>query len=453
MKSNQRLYKQLFVIGLPITLQCIMQSLLPIIDELMVGQFGDIAISSITAGNRIYNIYYYVILALAGATSIYVTQFWGNKKSQNIPKAFKIPFIIGFIALAVYLAVAFVLPTQSVNLFSSDSEIIAKGAVVQKIYALSAIPVLFSNMFSTLLRSTKQVKAPMVCGIISVVLNTVLNYILIFGIWGIPSMTIYGAALATLIARVIEALLLAGYIYAVKRNISFNLFKILCGKVDKDFKKAYYNSMLPLLALNILFIVADTVYSAIYGQMSAADLAAASIMFPIQNFSIGLFNGMASATAIILGNELGKENFDTAIGYSKRIICVTTFLSIIISVLLACFSYTYVSLYNVSEEVQQYATILVIVAAVYLTVKVLNMVTCQGIIQSGGDTKYILFLDIIGPWCVGIPMALFGTYILHLPIYWVFAMLSTEEVVRLVLALIKVNKHKWAANLVSDMKV
>lgn len=453
MKKNQRLYKQLFIIGLPITLQCIMQSLLPIIDELMVGQFGDIAISSITAGNRIYNIYYYIVLALAGATSIYVTQFWGNNKSENIPKAFKIPFIIGFISLGVYLGIAFLLPTQSVSLFSSESKIIENGAVVQEIYALSAIPVLFSNMFATQLRSTKQVKAPMVCGIVSVVLNTALNYVLIFGFYCIPSMGIYGAALATLIARTIEALLLAIYIYIIKRNITFNLFKILSCKVDKEFKKAYYNSMLPLLTLNILFIVADTVYSAIYGQMSAADLAAASIMFPIQNFSIGLFNGMASATAIILGNELGKENFDTAIDYSKKIIGITTVLSIVISILLACFSYTYVSLYNVSEEVQKCATILVIVSAVYLTVKVLNMVTCQGIIQSGGDTKYILFLDIIGPWCVGIPMALLGTYVLHLPIYWVFAMLSIEEVVRLVLALIKVNKHQWATNLVSDMKV
>ena len=453
MKNNRHLYKQLLVIGVPITLQCIMQSLLPIIDELMVGQFGDNAISSITAGNRIYNIFYFIVLALAGATSIYVTQFWGNKKSENIPKAFKLPFIIGFITLAVYLGIAFLLPTQSVNLFSNDAEIIANAAEIQKIYALSAIPVLFSNMFATLLRSTKQVKAPMFCGIFSVVLNTVLNYILIFGFYAIPSMTIYGAAWATLIARVVEALLLAGYIYIVKRNISFNLFKILTAKVDKEFKKVYYNSMLPLLTLNILFVVADTVYSAIYGQMSSADLAAASIMFPIQSFSIGLFNGMASATAIILGNELGKENFDTAILYSKKIIRITTLLCLCVSVLLACFSFTYVSLFEVSDEVMHSATLLIMVSAAYLTVKVLNMVTCQGIIQSGGDTKYILFLDIVGPWGVGIPMALLGTYVLHFPIYIVFAMLSIEEVVRLVLALIKVNKHQWATNIVSDLKV
>lgn len=453
MSEKKTLYKQLLVIGIPITLQCIMQSLLPIIDELMVGQFGDVAISSITAGNRLYNIYYYIILALTGATAIYVTQFWGNKKHENIPKAFKIPFIIGFISLAVYLAIAFLLPEQSVGLFSSDTEIISNGAVIQKIYALSAIPILFSNMFATLLRSTKQVKIPMLCGIFSVILNTVLNYILIFGFCSIPSMTIYGAALATLIARTVEAFLLVGYVYIIKKNSQFNILKILSSKVDKEFKKVYYKSMLPLLTLNILFIVADTIYSAIYGQMSAADLAAASIMFPIQNFSIGLFNGMASATAIIIGNELGKENYSTAISYSNKIIKITALLTIGVSVILACFSYTYVSWYNVSDEVFHHAYLLVIVSAVYLTVKVLNMVTCQGIIQSGGNTKYILFLDIIGPWCIGIPMALIGAYVLKFPIYIVFAMLSIEEVVRLILALIKVKKHEWATNIVSDLKV
>lgn len=453
MKENKHLYRNLLIIGIPITLQCIMQSLLPIIDELMVGQFGDIAISSITAGNRIYNIYYFIVLSLAGATSIYVTQFWGNKKPENIPKAFKIPLIIGFVALGIYLGIAFLLPTQSISLFSSDAEIIANGAIIQQIYALSALPVLFSNLFATLLRSTKQVKVPMFCGIFSVVLNTVLNYVLIFGFYFIPSMTIYGAALATLIARTIEALLLAGYIYIVNRNYKFNLIKIFGCKVDKEFKKVFYESMIPLLTLNILFIVADTIYSAIYGQMSASDLAAASIMFPIQSFSIGLFNGMASATAIILGTELGKENYDTAISYSKKIIKITTVLSIMVSILLACFSYTYVSFYNVSDEVLQCATLLVIVSAFYLTVKILNMVTCQGIIQSGGNTKYVLFLDIIGPWCVGIPMALLGAYVFHFPIYIVFAMLSIEEVVRLVLALVKVYKFEWATNIVSDLKV
>lgn len=452
MIKNRNLYRLLLIIGVPITLQCIMQSLLPIIDELMVGQFGDAAISSLTAGNRIYNIFYYIVLAISGATAIYVTQFWGKKKKESIPKVFKIPFLIGFVTLGIYLMVAFLLPEQSVSLFSNDSEIIEKGAIVQKIYALSAVPILFSNLFSTLLRSTKQVKAPMACSMISVVINTILNYMFIFGFYFIPSMEIYGAALATLIARVLEALFLAFYIYIIKRG-SFNIFKILTTKVDKAFKTCYYRSMLPLLLVNILFIVADTIYSAIYGQMSTSDLAAASIMFPIQGFSVGLFSGMASATAIILGNELGKENYQTAIRYSKSIIKITVFFTIIISALLASVSYFYVSWYNVSDEVFRCAHLLVIVSSFYLTIKVLNMVICQGIIQSGGETKYILFLDIIGPWFIGIPLALLGAFVFRFPIYIVFAMLSIEEIVRLILAFIKVRKHEWATNIVNDLKV
>ena len=450
---DKSLYRTLLMIGIPITLQCIMQSLLPIIDELMVGQFSDIAISSITAGNRIYNIFYYIVLALSAATSIYVTQFWGSKKEENIPKAFHIPFMIGFVALAAYLVIAFVFPTQSISLFSSDPDIIKNGAEVQQLYALSAIAILFSNMFSTFLRSTQQVKVPMFCTIASVVLNTALNYVLIFGFLFVPSMEIYGAALATLIARILEALFLAIYIYIIKKNRQFGLIKILRSRPDREYKKAYYNSMLPLLALNILYIVADTIYSAIYGQMGAADLAAASIMFPIQSFSIGLFNGLASATAIILGNQLGCKNYDTAIDYAHRIIKITACCTVVVSIILASISNLYVSLYNVSAEVFYCAHMLVLVSAAYLTVKVLNMVICQGIIQTGGNTKYILFLDIIGPWCIGIPMAVLGAFVLNFPIYIVFAMLSVEEIVRLVLSIIKVRKHEWATNIVNDLKV
>lgn len=454
MESRKTLYKQLIIVGLPITFQCLMQSILPIIDEIMVGTLGEEAIASIAVANRIYSIFYFIILALIGATSIYVTQMWGGNKKESIEKAFKIPFLIGFLTLITYLAIAFFAPTQSVSLFTNDPAIIEKGAMIQKIYALSAVPILFSCMFQTLLRSTKQVKAPMVCGIVSVVLNTVLNAVFIFGFAFIPALGYVGAAVATLLARVIEAVLLAGYIYIIKRNeIRFNIFKILTVSVDAQFKNAYYKSMLPLLVMNILFSVADTVYSMIYGQMGADAIAAVSIMFPIQGFSVGLFNGLASATAIILGNELGKKNFDTAISYSKRIIRITAVLSVCISALLAGCSQMYVSMYHVSETVQFYAMMLVIVSAFYLTVKVLNMVVCQGIIQCGGNTKFLLLLDFIGPWCIGIPLALLGTFVFHLAVPAVFALLTLEEVVRLVLGLIKANKHEWATNLVSDMKV
>ncbi|MBQ8538980.1 MAG: MATE family efflux transporter [Ruminococcus sp.] len=454
MENKKNLYKQLVIVGLPITLQCLMQSLLPIVDELMVGQLSENAIASITVGNRIYSIFYFIIMALVGATSIYVTQLWGSKKKESIEKAFKIPFLVGLFTLFIYLFVAFFLPTQSVSLFASESDIIRTSAMVQKIYALSAVPVFFSCMFQTVLRSTKHVKAPMVCGIVSVIMNTILNAVFIFGFAFIPAMGFVGAAIATLLARIIEALLLAGFVYISNRHeFKFNIFRILTLKVDAQFKKAYCHTMFPLLLMNVMFAVADTVYSVIYGQMGADAIAAISIMFPIQGFSIGLFNGMASASAIILGNELGEKHIDTAISFSKSIVRVTTVLSIAISAVLAGFSQVYVSMYNVSEQVQFYSLMLVLVSAFYLTFKVLNMVISQGIIQCGGETKFVLLLDIIGPWCVGIPLALLGTFVLDLPVYIVFAMLTMEELVRIVLGFYKYRKFEWATNIVSDIKV
>lgn len=441
------------MVALPITLQCIMQSLLPVIDEIMVGQLQETSIAALTASNRIYNIYYYIVLALSGATAIFVTQFWGNNKKDSIPKAFKIPIIIGLAALALYLIVAFLMPQQSVEVFSNDQQVVEIGIVLQKIYALSAIPILLTNLYSTLLRSTYNVKIPMLIGIFSVVINTLLNYVLISGFYFVPKLGVYGAAIATLIARFLEATLLILYVYVKKHNISFNIIKILRSKLDVDFTRAYYKAMIPLLTLNILFILADTSYSAIYGQMGTASLTAASIMFPIQGFSIGLFSGLATATAIILGNQLGCQKYQTAIDYSRQILKITTILTIIISVILGGVSYLYVSFYNVSAEVQFNAQILVIVSAVFLTVRVLNMVMCQGVIQSGGDTKFILILDIIGPWCIGVPLAFLGAIVLHLPIYTVYILISMEEVVRLILGLIKVLKGNWAKNLVSDLSV
>ncbi len=450
--DNKTLYKLLISIGLPITLQSIMQSILPMIDQVMVGQLGEDNIAALAAGNRTYNIYYFIMIAITGATTIYVVQFWGSDKKSSIPKAFKIPLIIGFITFAVYLFVAFVFPTQSVAIFGVEDNDLLLASQVQKIYAISALPVLFTNLFAVLLRGTQRSKVPMYFGLVSILVNTALNYLFIFGFGFIEPMGILGAAFATLIARTIETIGLIIYIL-VNKDLSFNIIKVLRAKIDKSFSSAYYKTMYPLLALNLLFVLASTSYSAIYGNMSTDALAASAIMAPVESFTVGLFVGLSTACGIIIGTELGKKEFETAIAYSRRIIKIATFFTLIVSGLVILLAYPYTLMYNVSDAVFHDSVFLVMAAGVFLTIKVLNMIVCNGIIQTGGDTRYLLFLDVIGPWCIGMPMALLGAVVFQFPIYIVYSMITLEEVVRLILGLRKAFKNEWATNIVHDIEI
>lgn len=447
----ESLYKTLLLIALPITLQSLLQASLAIIDQLMVGQLGEEFIATIALSNKIFNIYNYIIAALVGSAAIFISQFWGKKDMTSIIKTLKIPFAIGLLVLIIFSLGVYIFSDQSIGLFTKDKAVIADGGYIQKLYFLSALPLLLTNIYATLLRSTYNVKLPMIVGIISICTDTILNYVLIFGKFGFPELGMEGAVISTVIARWLETMILLTIIYVKKMPISFNIISVLRNKLDDTFKERYWKALWPLLSLNLVFVLADTLYSRIYGLMGTNEMAAMSIMFPIQGFSIGLFGGLSCATAIILGSKIGSKETDIAQQYAKRILRLTAVITILIAVVLAVFSKVYLNFYNIGLDVYNMSQNLIYVSAVFLCVRVLNMVIGQGIIQSGGNTKYILFLDIIGMWCVGLPLAYLGAFTFRAPIYIVYILVSLEEVVRLILGMRKVFMKNWAINLVEDI--
>lgn len=442
-QESKKVIKMLFHLGLPIILQSILTTLLPMADQIMVGQLGADAISAIAVSGRLFNIFFFIVLALGGVTSIYIAQFWGSQDIDKIPQTLKIPLITGGIALAALLIVAFAFPQASVKLFIDNDRVAEMAAEFQKVYAISALPLLLTNLYSALLRSITKVKVPMVTGITSIVLNTGLNYLLMFVI----GMGAWGAVWATLIARTVECAMLFVYIHFIDKTVRFNLFTVLFGKLDSDFRKKFLVSMAPLVLNNLCFIFADTIYTRLYGMMSEADVAAHSIMLPVQAFAIGLFSGIAAATAIILGTMLGSDEIDEAISASKIILRFVLIATLITSALVALFSMLYINFFKVDEDVKHRALLLLFAACAFLTVKVMNMVICQGVIESGGETRFILINNIIGPICIGIPLALLSFYVLHLPIYWMYSVVTMEEVVRLIICFIKYRKNDWARNI------
>ena len=445
--NNNRIIKQLFTIGLPIILQSILQTMLPMIDQIMVGQLGDDVIAAIGISGKLFNIYFFILLAIAGVAAIYISQYWGSQQLDMLPKTLRIPIISGSVCIGLLLIVAFVFPVSSMRLFTNNEEIAEMAAEFQKVYAVSAIPLMFTCLYSSLLRGTLKVKIPMISGIISVVLNTSLNYVLMFGFGPVKGMGAWGAVLATLISRCVEFLILAVYVHAIDKRFTVTPAAVFSGKLDTTFRKKFISSMLPLILNNLCYIFSDTVYSIFYGQMSKIEVAAQAIMLPVQSFAVGLFSGMAVATSIILGNKLGKDDIDGAVSDSKVILRFVLITTLITSVIVGLLSMVYLRFFKIDDDLHRIAQYMLYAASAYLTVKVMNMVICQGVLESGGDTKFILINNIIGPICIGIPLAFLSFYVLHLPIYWMFSLVSLEEVVRLINCYVKYRKNDWAHNI------
>ena len=188
-------------------------------------------------------------------------------------------------------------------------------------------------------------------------------------------------------------------------------------------------------------------YSIVYGRMGTTEVAAMTLTFPIQNLSIGLFSGVSVAAGIMIGNKLGKNENDEAFKYSKKFVLLGIVGSVIFGTVLILFSKLYIVIFNISDDLKDCTIKLLIMFALLLWIKVSNMIIGGGILRSGGQTKYTLYLDIFGTWGVGVPMGFISAFVFKLPIEWVYLLLSSEELVRLIIGLKLMYSKKWMANI------
>jgi Na+-driven multidrug efflux pump len=207
------------------------------------------------------------------------------------------------------------------------------------------------------------------------------------------------------------------------------------------------NNISIIICNEFLWPFGQTVYSAIYGRMGTDQIAAMTITFPVQGLTIGLFTGVSSAAGIIIGNRLGSNKFNEAVDYSRGFISVGVVGSIFVGMVIILLSKLYVSIYNVSHDVQLYSERLLIIFGILFAVMVCNMICGSGILTAGGKTKFAFMLDLIGTWCIGVPLGLLSAFVLKLSIEWVYLLISTEELVKLLIGLRIVYSKKWVTNI------
>lgn len=434
-------FKTLFSIALPISIQSLLQSSLGMIDQIMIGQLGETAVASVNLGTRLMFIMVYSLSGISAVSSIYTSQYEGAGTKEKHSAVMKITILEGLLCVLPFLIAGLFFPQQIVRIFSEDNTVIQKGANYLFITAFGFIPKLFSISISAILRCTGKAKITLITGLSSVAINTVLNFIFIFGFGPIKAYGVEGAAIATVIAIFIEATI--NIIYLEKTKHPSRLSLAIKAKADKGFYKKFAITTLPAIGNECFWALGDAIYSGIYGHMSTISLAAMTLTFPIQGMSVGFFSGLSAAAGVIIGNNLGakktKEAYTLAWDFFKLCIIGCG----IIGILIVLFGSVYLKFYNVTDEVKLYTKSLLAIFACYLWVKVSNMVMLGGVLRSGGKTRYTLILDLIGTWGIGIPLGFLCAFVFKWNILIVYTAINIEEVIRLTLGLIKVKSKDW----------
>ena len=429
--------KQVINIAIPVALQSMLQSSFSMIDQIMVGQLGEKSISAVEIAGKPGFIYSVVVGAVCTIAGIMISQYIGKKDRESEEKSICVNFLVMMLTGIAFFFISRMFPLQFIRLFTNDARVISEGSVYLGIIGWTFIPLGITNIIGAAIRCRGKSSWPLYVGFVSATLNTGLNYCLIFGNYGMPMLGVKGAAYASVISQVAGAVLII--------VMFFRLYGRICYSVSLGKEKywQYLSMLIPIVINEFLWSVGQSINTFVYGHMSTDELAGMSLTGSLQGLTIGALSGIAQAAGILVGKRLGEGQYDQAYQESKKL-CVYGFIgSILFSVTIMALKTPYVHLFNVSDDVRAIGLALLTAFAVLMPIKVLNMILGGGIIRSGGRTKYIMMIDMLGTWLIGVPIALVTGLVFKLPIVWVYFMLSQEEVVRFIISIFMFRSRKW----------
>lgn len=437
--------KSVLALAVPISVQSLFQYSLSVIDQIMVGQLGTKGVAAVGLGSNFANVYIVTLTAIGTAASIMIAQYFGAGDRRSVRRTFYANCLMGALAALLFLIPSLAFPQGIIRLYTSDGNVIPQASEYLRIIAPGYLCLLISTMVSALLRNTGKVRIPMATGILSVGMNTLLNYLLIFGKLGLPALGVLGTAVATTATRGMESILLLLYL-CVQHGKIFGEAGWSFTDIGKGIAHQTIRIAAPIVLNEFLWGVGTTVYSMIYGRMSTDDLAAMTLTYPVQSLSTGLFSGISAAAAILVGNCLGKNDFDTAYRTAVKIIKGSLIGSATAGVVLIFLSNAYAGLFRVEPNVRQTCVQILFVFSCVLFTKVGNMIIGGGILRCGGKTQYSLYLDLLGTWGIGVPLGLLAAFVFRMDIQTVYLMICMEEAVRLLLEFVIIRSKKWMKN-------
>jgi putative MATE family efflux protein len=443
--KDREFFARLYKIAMPIVLQNFITSLLNMVAVVMIGQLGDAPVAAVALANQILFLLTLVLFGISSGAAIFTAQLWGKKDIHNIRKVLSISTALGLLGGLAFVLIAELAPDFVIGIYSNDPVVIELGGQYLKIFGWSFLFMAVSVTYSAVLRSIGDVKKPLLVTFTALSLNTILSYLLIFGKLGFPVMGILGAAVATLLSRILECGLLLWLTYSSNSPAAATLKELLA--IDLHFAIKILKPVLPVALNELLWALGITTYSVVYAHIGTEAIAAMNIAGTVDNLAFVVFLGIASACSVIVGNQIGADEEQEAFRSALRSISLAFTGAILMGGVILISAAPILSLYKVSPIVIEHAHKVLIIVAVLMCVRVANTVFFVGVFRSGGDIRYAFVLDAGIIWIVGVPLAFLGAFVFHLPVYWVYLMVMADELTKFIFGIYRFLSKKWIHNM------
>lgn len=415
-----------------------------LMDSVMLGSLGDVAISGANLGNQMQTLVMSCSYGLASGGGVLIAQYWGKKDMARIRKVVRLTIQAVFCAVSVLTLLALMFPTQILHIFTPDKEVIEAGAGYLSLVAFSYLPYALASCYLSSLRGTEQVKMTVWIYGCSFFVNVFFNYIFIFGKLGAPAMGVRGAAVGTICARCSELILALIYMYTKETLVGFRVKD--CFTWDNELLKEYFRHSLPVVGNELLWGCGSTVTNIIMGQISRTFVAASSITMVLHQFSFVTLSGVANAAAVLTGRTVGEGSYARVRRVANTLVALSFGLGAVNGLFILCIRPLFLSMYHVTPAVHEAAYSMIGVLAVLQLVMGVELTCIVGVLRGGGDTRLGFIFDCGTLWLASIPLGFFTGLVLGWPVPAVYACLKVDSPLKVGLSLLRIKGGHWVRN-------
>ena len=449
-EENRLFYSKMFKIGVPVLVQQMISVGLNLADTIMGGRLSDDALAAVGAANQIYFIFSVLIIGVLSGAAVYTVQFWGIRDLKSLRKILGIDYMVCAVLSVVTMALAYVAAPQLIGLFVSGSEVIELGTKYLRIalFSYGFATFSFSVIFNS--RAIMQLKIPTIINAVAILINIILNYCLIYGKMGMPQLGVEGAAYATLTARILECAAMFIAVYAQKEHPLRAGLKELASFDFKLFTDVMKKAI-PVMVNESAWALSMSLMNIAYGKISDSAFAIMQIAITIMDFFQTAYIGVGNASAVIVGESLGQGRKNAAYRNSERVMKVTFVINILLTVLLISSRGIIADIYNFEPEVSELLKTSLFVYSLSIFPRAYAYMIVCGILRSGGDTLFCMYVETGFNMLMQVPLAFFGVLVLNWSLPAVVILVSIPDFIKAGVCIARYRGRKWL-NTVTDME-
>ena len=441
-ERKRSLRKEIVRLALPIALQQFMTALVGACDAIMLGKLSQDAMSAVSLATQVTFVFNLFMFAFMAGENMFVAQYYGTGDYTGISQVFSlVTKICGCIAV-VFLAGTLFFPEQLMRILTNEETLIVLGSEYLRVIGISYVFSGIAQIFLAIMKNCGAVNMSTLINGVMVILNIALNAVFIFGLSGFPKMGIKGAALATVLATVVQFLWSVGYVLCRIRAVKFSL-----RSCEKKLFGRFWQKTVPLLINNLAWGIGFSMYSVIMGHLGTDAVAANGIANISKNLVVCFCLGLGNAGSIIVGNRLGADRLQEAKEVGETLTKTAIIAGIVSGLVLVALSPFITKMVDLTPTARGYLQKMLLISSYYIAGKSVNCMTIGGIFAAGGDSKFGMLCDSVTLWCIIVPLGCICAFILKLPVMVVYFVLNLDEIIKLPVVYKHYKKYKWIKNL------